>query len=118
MSNSRDIPISEISVEELAQKLVCLTQPLQLLDVREPQEVAIASLKNFINLPLSAFADWCDQIQNRLDLHTETIVICHHGIRSAQMCHWLLHQGFTNVKNVSGGIEAYALKADPTVPRY
>lgn len=118
MSNSMGKSISEISVKELAQKLAHSTQPLQLLDVREPQEVAIASLANFNNLPLSAFADWSDQIQEHLDPQTEIIVLCHHGIRSAQMCYWLLRQGFTNVKNVSGGIDAYSLQVDSKIPRY
>ncbi|MDW8452067.1 MAG: hypothetical protein RML39_01250 [Oscillatoriaceae cyanobacterium SKYGB_i_bin93] len=46
------------------------------------------------------------------------MVLCHHGIRSAYMCKWLSQQGFTNVKNVVGGIDAYALAVDPKVPRY
>lgn len=108
--------IPEISVEALAERLACPT-PLQLLDVREPQEVAIAHLSRFENLPLSKFP-WADQTERRLDPHVETIVLCHHGIRSAQACQWLLHQGFTAVKNVSGGIDAYSLKVDPSVPRY
>lgn len=109
--------IPEISVETLAERLTCPT-PLQLLDVREPQEVAIAHLSLFENLPLSQFPDWADQIEGLLDPHAETIVLCHHGIRSAQVCQWLLHQGFTSVKNVSGGIDAYSLKVDSSVPRY
>ncbi|MEO0377612.1 MAG: rhodanese-related sulfurtransferase, partial [Cyanobacteria bacterium P01_A01_bin.17] len=42
----------------------------------------------------------------------------HHGLRSAQMCQWLMRQGFTDVKNVAGGIDAYTRKVDPTLPRY
>jgi len=111
--------IPEMSVEELAQRLAApTTELLQLLDVREPEEVAIAHLAEFANLPLSAFSAWSHKIASDLDPHVETIVMCHHGIRSAQMCQWLLHQGFTDVKNVSGGIDAYALKVDPGIPRY
>lgn len=112
-------PIAQISVKELNQ---CLnsgsTEELQLMDVREPEEVAIARVEGFDNLPLSQFAEWADQIQNRYDPHAETLVLCHHGIRSAQMCHWLNSQGFTNVKNVAGGIDAYSLLVNPTIPRY
>lgn len=110
--------IPQISVEELAQRLRASTQELQLIDVREPEEVVKASIKGFDILPLSQFADWANQIQTRFDPDAETLVMCHHGIRSAQMCQWLSHQGFTNVKNVAGGIDAYSLLVDPTVPQY
>lgn len=111
-------PILQISVEELAQRLRSDMEELQLIDVREPQEVAIAYITGFNILPLSQFADWATHLQTKFQLHVETLVICHHGIRSAQMCQWLSHQGFTNVKNVAGGIDAYSLLVDPTVPRY
>lgn len=112
-------PINQISVEELAQRLSFESpNQLQLLDVREPQEVAIASLEGFAILPLSQFAEWADSIPTDLDPEAETIVMCHHGIRSAQMCQWLSRQGFTNVKNLSGGIDAYSVLVDPTIPRY
>ncbi|MEW5860269.1 MAG: rhodanese-like domain-containing protein [Cyanobacteriota bacterium] len=115
-SFSQDIP--QISVEELASRLADSPQSLQLVDVREPREVAIASIEGFENLPLSEFADWADQIHTQFDPHTETLVICHHGVRSAQMCQWLQMQGFTNVKNVAGGIDAYSLRVDPTISQY
>lgn len=111
-------PILQISVEELAQRVRADVTELQLIDVREPQEVAIARVEGFETLPLSEFADWADSLETRFQPHIETLVICHHGIRSAQMCQWLSHQGFTNVKNVTGGIDAYSLLVDPTVPRY
>lgn len=111
-------PIVEISVEELSSRMAEPANPPQLIDVREPEELAIAQLEGFINLPLSRFTEWSKTIQSHLDPHAETIVLCHHGFRSAQMCHWLLQQGFTRVKNVAGGIEAYAAIVDPSVPRY
>lgn len=111
-------PVPQISVEELASRLEELNEGVHLLDVREPQEVELASLKGFENLPLSQFSDWADQIHSSYDSEAEIIVICHHGIRSAQMCQWLLNQGFTNVKNVAGGIEAYSIIVDSAVPRY
>lgn len=110
--------IPQISVEELAHHLRTSSHELQLIDVREPEEVVLAHIKGFDILPLSQFADWANQIQTRFDPHAETLVMCHHGIRSAQMCQWLSHQGFTNVKNVAGGIDAYSLLVDPTVPQY
>ncbi|MBW4551322.1 MAG: rhodanese-related sulfurtransferase [Aphanocapsa sp. GSE-SYN-MK-11-07L] len=109
--------IPEVSVESLSQRLA-QGADLQLVDVREPEELAIASLTGFVNLPLSQFQQWSGEIQQTLDPHQETLVLCHHGMRSAQMCNWLLQQGFTNVKNIAGGIHAYAVKVDPSVPTY
>lgn len=111
--------ISQISVEQLAELLKSgSNEPLQLIDVREPTELAIAQLQGFQNLPLSQFAQWSNTIQTELDPHTETLVLCHHGVRSAQMCQWLTQQGFTNVKNISGGIDAYSLRVDAEIERY
>jgi rhodanese-related sulfurtransferase len=109
--------IPEVSVETLSKRLAQPTE-LQLVDVREPEELAIASLAGFINLPLSQSQAWSAEIQQTLNPHQETLVLCHHGMRSAQMCNWLIQQGFTNVKNIAGGIHAYAVKVDPSVPTY
>jgi len=110
--------IPQISVDELATRMASSPDGLQLLDVREPQELELAYLDGFANLPLSEFAEWSGQIQHRFDPHAETLVLCHHGIRSAQMCQWLTAQGFTNVKNIAGGIDAYSLMVDRNIPRY
>ena len=111
-------PIGEIGVEELASRLASATDGIQLIDVREMSEVAIAHVDGFEVLALSEFNSWSGQIQTRFDPHAETLVMCHHGVRSAQMCQWLMNQGFTNVKNVVGGIDAYSILVDPSVPRY
>jgi rhodanese-related sulfurtransferase len=111
-------PIPQISVEELALRLAKPDETLQLIDVREPEEVAIAYIEGFEVLPLSQFAEWCGEIASRFNLAAETLVICHHGMRSAQMCQWLQHRGFTNVKNIAGGIEAYAYSVDSSISRY
>jgi len=110
--------IPQISVEQLAKRMEESPEGLQLIDVREEQEVAIAHLEGFENLPLSEFAEWSDQIPTRFDPEAETLVLCHHGVRSAQMCQWLVSQGFTNVKNITGGIDAYSLIVDRSIPQY
>jgi rhodanese-related sulfurtransferase len=109
----------QTSAEELGEVLATSRlDAVQLVDVREPHELELAQLPGFINLPLSQFADWSGDIQTRLDPHAETIVLCHHGVRSSQMCQWLIQEGFTQVKNLAGGIDAYSLKVDPAIPRY
>ena len=112
-------PIPQIAPQEFALHLAAGDlEGVQLLDVREPEEVAIASIPGFENLPLSRYADWADRVPTRFDPHVATIVMCHHGIRSAQMCQWLMTQGFTDVKNLAGGIDAYTKQVDPTIPQY
>ncbi|MEA5567994.1 MULTISPECIES: rhodanese-like domain-containing protein [unclassified Anabaena] len=111
-------PITQVSVEELAQRLANNDASIQLVDVREPQELALAKIDGFVNLPLSEFTQWSDQIPTILNPDAETLVLCHHGIRSAQMCQWLVVQGFTNVKNISGGIDAYSILVDSSIPQY
>jgi rhodanese-related sulfurtransferase len=117
-NTSFDQPFSEITVEELAKRLSSNEGTLQLIDVREPQEIALSRLDGFVNLPLSEYEQWSGQVPIRFDIHAETLVLCHHGIRSAQMCGWLVTQGFTNVKNIKGGISAYSILVDPSVPQY
>lgn len=111
-------PIPEIDVETLVQRLEVNPDSLQLIDVREPHELEIASVPNFVNLPLSQFPEWSPAIAQQFDANAETVVMCHLGMRSAQMCQWLIQQGFTNVKNLAGGIDAYSRRIDSAVPLY
>ena len=120
-SSSTAAPYDPLSVEALAQRLAAAEAEagaVQLIDVREPAEIELASLPGFVNLPLSEFAAWSGTIHSRFECDRETIVLCHHGMRSAQMCGWLAQQGFSRLKNVTGGIDAYALMVDRSVPRY
>ena len=120
MSNSSfpsESTVLVIDVQTLAQKLQA-GEALQLIDVREPWEVETAAIAGFQNLPLSQFATWEMQIHSQFDSEAETIVMCHHGMRSAQMCQWLKNQGFTQAKNLTGGIDAYAAYIDPAIQRY
>lgn len=110
--------ISSINVEELAVILAQGNQEIQLIDVREETEAQMAFLPAFKLLPLSQYEEWGKQIKTMFNPDVETIVLCHHGIRSANMCQWLVSQGFTRVKNVSGGIDAYAVYVDSSIPRY
>jgi rhodanese-related sulfurtransferase len=110
--------ITSINVEELAVILAEENHEVQLIDVREETEAQIAFLPSFKLLPLSQYEEWEKQIKTMFNPDAETIVMCHHGIRSANMCQWLVSQGFTQVKNVSGGIDAYAVYVDTSIPRY
>ncbi|BAC92090.1 gll4149 [Gloeobacter violaceus PCC 7421] len=112
------MPYQEISVAELQRKLASQAEGTQFVDVREPEELEQSRLDGFINLPLSHYQEWSMRLGEILDPQKETIVLCHHGMRSADMCSFLLRRGYENVKNVQGGIHAYSLYVDPNVPRY
>lgn len=90
-------------------------QPPVLLDVREPWELEIASLPGAVAIPLRQVPVRAVQELNPSD---KIVVFCHHGGRSAQATQWLLQNGFTEVLNLAGGIDAWASEVDVTVPRY
>jgi rhodanese-related sulfurtransferase len=85
-----------------------------ILDVREPEEVALAAFPDATNIPMGDIPSRLSE----LDPDRETIVVCHHGIRSAQVAIYLARMGFERVINLAGGIDAWSVAADPAVPRY
>lgn len=120
LSEREESILEEIAPKELHEKMQdpSFLEEAQLIDVREPEEVAKASLPSFQVLPLRQFGNWGPEIFTRFDPQKDTYVMCHHGVRSLQVSKWLQTQGFRRVFNVSGGIHQYALKADQSVPTY
>lgn len=84
------------------------------IDVREPLEYEIARVEQAELLPMSRLPEWIDT----LDPEVETVVMCHHGIRSANICMFLVRNGFENVSNLEGGIDLWSATVDENVPRY
>ncbi len=85
-----------------------------LLDVREPHEFSLARIEGSTLIPLGTLP----QSLNQLDPKDEIVALCHKGMRSADAVGFLLQQGFSNVKNLIGGIEAWSVEIDHAVPRY
>jgi len=108
----RDMP-GQITPTEVAQQLKA-GRPLVLVDVREPAELALASIPNARHIPMNDIP----ARMHELDANAEIVVFCHHGMRSANVAEFLAQQGFTNVVNLTGGIDAWSLSVDPGVPRY
>ncbi len=113
--------ISEITVEELAKKLQS-SVPFILLDVREPSELEQAKITDarLEAVPMSRLARegtkaFPDLVQSK---QAEIYVICHHGSRSLQVTGWMTSHGWTNVHNVSGGIDEFARTVDPSIGIY
>ena len=89
--------------------------PLRLIDVREAEEWAIARLPQAELIPLSQFQQLAVQ---KLDPDENIVLYCHHGMRSARAQGYLKAQGYTNVLNLTGGIDAWAVQIDPNLKRY
>lgn len=105
--------VSEISVEDL-NNLIQENSNLKLLDVREPFETEICSLSNSLFMPLSTF----EEKIHSLNKHDNYIVVCKLGARSYKAASMMLDCGFTNVKNLKGGIIAWAEKIDSSMAIY
>jgi len=84
------------------------------LDVREYHEYDICNIEGSVLIPLGEIADRIDELNE----DDEIIVHCHHGGRSMKATQFLKDKGFKNVKNLAGGIDAWAEKYDPDMPRY
>jgi len=104
--------LAEIDPIELKRRIGTGDQPL-ILDVREPWEIATASIAGTMNIPMGDIPSRLAE----LDPERETIVMCHHGVRSAQVAMYLARNGFEHVLNLAGGIDAWS-EIDPSVPRY
>ena len=90
-------------------------ESLQLVDVREPEEYEYCHIEGSVLLPLG------DIPQHVEDLATDrpVVLICHHGVRSAQALGYLQHRhGLTNLLNLRGGIHAWSVQIDPSVAIY
>ena len=89
-------------------------EPPVLLDVREEWELACCKLPGTTWIPM----DHIMARMSELDKKRETVVVCHHGIRSWQVAKFLEHEGFENVINLRGGMDAWTKEVDPTMPLY
>jgi rhodanese-related sulfurtransferase len=112
------MPLS-ISARELQERLR-RGEAIQLVDVREEQELAWARLPHpVLHLPLSRSTEWLAELNQRLERDRPIAVLCHAGVRSWQFACWLVEQqGYGEVWNLQGGIDAWSVEVDPTVPRY
>ncbi len=105
--------MKQLEAQQLHRRLQQGEPPL-LLDVREDWEFAIASIEDSRHIPMNNIPDRLDE----LDPGQETVVICHHGMRSEQVAHYLEQNGFSDVSNLSGGIDSWAREVDNSVPVY
>jgi adenylyltransferase/sulfurtransferase len=103
----------DIDASQLATRLAKGDAPL-LLDVREPHELEISWLPNAVNIPLGTLAAHISE----LDSAREMVVFCKGGTRSARALELLVSAGFKKIKNLRGGINAWAKTVDTSLPVY
>lgn len=106
--------MEEITPEELHGQMASSTDEMVLLDVREPFEFEICHINGSINIPMNEVPARIDD----LDADARYIVICHHGGRSMQVAMFLQRNGFAEVCNLEGGVDAWARTVDPDMPTY
>ncbi|MDR3414552.1 MAG: rhodanese-like domain-containing protein [Nevskia sp.] len=87
---------------------------VRLLDVRQPEELEIARIAGATHIPLGELQARVDE----LDRNQPVVAMCHHGVRSEMAGRLLERNGFADVAHLSGGIDAWSLAVDPSVPRY
>ena len=92
-------------------------EKLHLIDVREPHEFAQAKIEGAILIPMRSVPGEIQDLEARADEGT-LIVFCHHGVRSLNVVSWLREQGVSACQSMSGGIDQWSLRVDPSVPRY
>jgi rhodanese-related sulfurtransferase len=90
-------------------------EKIRLIDVRETDEWAVAHLPQAELIPLSQFQQRATQ---ELSADETIVLYCHHGMRSARAQGFLKAQGYGNVLNLTGGIDAWAVQMDPAMKRY
>ncbi len=107
--------MQQIRAHQLAAWLAdeSLAKPL-LLDVREAWELEMCGLPGAQHIPMHLVPLRCDE----LNPDQAIVVICHHGVRSMQVAMFLEGKGYAAVRNLAGGVEAWAAEVDPTMRRY
>jgi rhodanese-related sulfurtransferase len=105
--------IPEVTPRDLAERLKGPSPPL-VIDVREPFEYAYCRLPGALLKPLGDIHEWAQE----LDPESDIVCQCHTGVRSGSAAAYLRRLGFKRVFNLRGGIDAWSVEVDPSVPRY
>ncbi len=104
---------ADISVAEL-RRMRDARAEFTLVDVRDDDELAIASLDGAVHVPMPEVPARLAEFPSGADI----VVMCHSGGRSARVAAYLRQNGYASVANLAGGIDAWSREIDPNVPRY
>ena len=89
-------------------------KPPLVVDVREPWEVERCALPGIVHVPMRELPARIGELPRERDV----VVVCHHGVRSRQVAHYLVRLGYMAVWSLTGGVAAWADQVDPAMPRY
>ncbi|TXK98009.1 rhodanese [Methylococcaceae bacterium HT4] len=106
--------MQQISPIYLQHQLLENPQTYFLLDVREPFEYQIANIDNSLLMPMNQVSDRLQELEKSRAI----VVVCHHGMRSENVAYYLDQQGFTQIFNLTGGIDAWARSCDSGMALY
>ena len=105
--------MDEITPQELKTRFDRNARPV-LVDVRDSWETKLCRLENALHIPMEELEFRTEEL-NQQD---EIVVYCHHGIRSAAVADYLRQLGFSRVRNLAGGLDAWAATIDRSMRRY
>jgi len=92
-------------------------QKAVLVDVREPEEFALARLEGAQLIPMQSIPSELQTLEAIAD-DSDLLLLCHHGVRSLQVAAWLRGRGIENCFSVAGGIDRWSREVDAAIPRY
>ena len=113
MQTSSNLPFKRATPTEIKRRIDA-GEALRIIDVREAHEHRIARLEQAELRPMSEIQQWWQDLPR----DEELVILCHHGVRSAQVCMALRRAGFERLTNLEGGIDAWSTDVDGMVPRY
>jgi len=105
--------IKSISVGELSNRINSGGK-ISIIDVRESFEWEICRIEGTKNIPMSRLIESIEKIPKQ----ESAVIMCHHGVRSLNVIHYLETKGFHRLINLEGGIDAWAIEIDPSMNRY
>ncbi|HTU65538.1 MAG TPA: rhodanese-like domain-containing protein [Steroidobacteraceae bacterium] len=105
--------VREVSVEQLKAARDRGEKPL-VIDVREDWELQLARIPDVLHVPMNQVPARLGELPRDVPI----VVMCHAGGRSLRVAHFLANQGFGDVANLTGGIQAWSESVDATVPQY
>ncbi|MEQ1883644.1 MAG: rhodanese-like domain-containing protein [Bryobacteraceae bacterium] len=111
--NNLPLEISPMDV----QRRIDAGEPLVLIDVRERDEFAINRISGAELMPMREVPANLQDLEAKAEQAT-LVIFCHHGVRSLNVAHWLRKEGVANCQSMAGGIDAWSITVDPSVPRY
>ena len=105
--------MDEITPQDLKSRLDKNDRPV-LVDVRDEWETKLCRLDNALHIPMEEL----ELRTEELNQQDEIVVYCHHGVRSAAVADYLRRLGFPRVRNLAGGLDAWAATVDRSMRRY